>query len=83
MGQVVTVDPTISRPVVVEVYEPQANPSGSLSRARFRKAIDEDSGEPKVDNITLHQIQMTFPKLTSRGYLSPKDRKTLEQCLES
>ena len=81
LGRVVAVDPTVPRPIVVEVYEPQANAT-SLPRARFRRAIDEDSGDPRVDHITLHQIQLCFPTLTSRGLLTSQDRKRLQKCLE-
>ena len=81
LGKVTAVDPTVSRPVVVEVFEPQANAS-SLPQARFRRATDIDTGYPQLDNITLHQIQMGFPTLSPRGLLYPRDRKKLSKCLE-
>lgn len=81
LGKVVMVDPTVPRPVVVEVYEPRAKAS-SLPNARFRPAMDQESGEPKVDKITLHQIKMSFSRLTPRGLLGTTDRNRLRRCLE-
>lgn len=82
LGQVVSVDPTVPRPLVVEVFEPQSN-SVSLPRAKFRRAQDVDTGNPKVDHITLHQVRMSFDKLTTRGFLSTKDRMRLQTSLET
>ena len=82
LGKVTAVDPTVPRPVVVEVYEPQANAS-SLPGAKFRRATDPDTGEPCLENITLHQIQLSFPRLTPRGLLYAGDRKKLLRCLQA
>ena len=81
LGQVMAVDPTVPRPVIVEVFEPQEN-AESLARARFRRARDAESGDPMTENITLHQIQLTISSLTTRGFLSQKDRRRLQRCLE-
>ena len=81
LGQVVSVDPTVSRPIVVEIFEPQSNAS-SLTRARFRRATDEDTGDSVVDQLTLHQIQLRVSGLTPRGLLRPQDRRRLQRCLE-
>ena len=82
LGRVVSVDPTVPRPVVVEVFVPQAN-AVSLPRAKFRLSQDEDTGKPKVDHITLHQIRLRFDQLTPRGFLRPSDRAKLQDSLES
>ena len=81
LGQVTAVDPTVPRPVVVEVFEPKAN-AVSLPTAKFRRALEKESGEPRFENITLHQIQMSFTELTPRGLMTPTDRKRLQKCLE-
>ena len=81
LGQVMSVDPTVPRPVVVEVFEPQAN-AVSLPRARFRRSLDRDSGKPRVDHITLHQVKVRFEGLTPRGLLKGTDRDNLRRCLE-
>lgn len=58
LGKVISVDPTVPRPVVVEVYVPQAK-GKSLPRARFVPAKDVDTGHSHLDQITLHQIRLT------------------------
>ena len=82
LGKVLSVDPTVPRPVVVEVFEPQANAVG-IARARFVRALDPDASSPYVDQITLHQIRLQMQHLTPKGYLTTKDRKRLEKCLEN
>ena len=82
LGQVASVDPTVPRPLVIEVFAPQSN-AVSLPRAKFRRSMDVDTGKPQVDHITLHQIRLSFDKLTPRGYLSPKDRTRLQHSLKS
>ena len=42
----------------------------------------ETGGEARMDHLTLHQIQLRVPKLTTRGMLSPQDRRRLQKCLE-
>ena len=44
--------------------------------------MDVDTSEPHADQITLHQIRLTFEHLTTRGYLTGRDRKRLQACLE-
>ena len=82
LGRVVSVDPTVSRPVVVEVYTPHGN-TKQVYQSRFRREVDPSSGEAQVENITLHQIRLGFNKLSARGYLSPDDKARLRACLES
>ena len=81
LGKVVAVDPTVPRPVVMEVYVPQARGT-SLSRARFVPSRDEETGDPHLDHITLHQIRLSMQRLTVRGYLTSQDRAKLQRVLE-
>lgn len=60
----VMVDPTVTRPIVVQLYRPQVN-AVSLPRARFQGAVDNDTGEPIVFHLTLPQIQLRFDSLTA------------------
>ena len=76
LGQVVSVDPSVPRPIVVHLFRPQSNANG-IARARFQAAIEPQTGEPLLCHLTLHQIQLRFPSLTSRGYLAPRDRSRL------
>ena len=69
-------DPSVPRPIVVQLFRPQSN-ADSLSRARFRGALDDQTGEPILCHLTLHQIQLRFPMLTTRGFLPSKDRRRL------
>ena len=80
LGQVTSIDPAVARPVVVQLYEPQRG-SGPIYKARFRPARHEDTSKPVVSRITLHQIILSFPKLSSRGHLTPADRKKLQRSL--
>ena len=76
LGQVVTVDPTVPRPIVVQLYRPQGN-AKSIAHARFKRASDRQTGKPILHHLTLHQIQLQFPTLTTRGFLSTGDRARL------
>lgn len=73
LGQVVSIDSTVPRPIVVEVYVPQAN-APSLAKAR---SVDPNSSAPHVDQITLHQVRLHLDHLTPKGYLTHQDRKRL------
>ena len=77
LGQVVSVDPSVPRPIVVQRYRPQAN-AVSLPRASFQRAVDAETGEPVLSHLTLPQVQLRFESLTTRGFLSAKDRRRLE-----
>ena len=81
LEQVMAVDPTVPRPVMVEVFEPQSN-AESLARASFCREVDSESGDQVTENITLHQIQLAIPSLTTRGFLSQRDRRRLQRCLK-
>ena len=82
LGRVVSVDPTVSRPVVVEVYAPLRG-NKQVYQSRFSRKMDPSSGEVQVENITLHQIWLSFDKLNSKGYLLPDDKARLRACLET
>ena len=69
----------VSRPIVVEVFEPQTN-AVRLPRSRFVLSRDPDNQEPRVSNITIYQVILRFESLTQRGYLSATDRKKLQTC---
>ena len=43
LGQVISVDTTVPRPIVVQRFRPQAN-AVSLSRASFQRAVDTETG---------------------------------------
>ena len=45
LGKVMSLDPSVSRPVVLQVYEPRKS-AAPLPRARFRPAMHADSAEP-------------------------------------
>ena len=81
LGKVVSVDPTVSRPVVVEVQVPQAGAS-NIAKAKFIPAKDYDSESTRVERLTLHQILLSMDHLTPKGYLTGKDRDRLMACLE-
>ena len=80
LGKVIEVDPTVSRPLTVQIYRPQSN-ARSIAVARFSAATEVDSGEPAVDRITLFQVQLRLKALTRQGYLSGQDRKRLQSRL--
>ena len=80
LGQVVSIDPSVSRPVVVQRFRPQAN-AESLPRAKFQRAVDPDTGKAILSHLTLPQVQLQFDSLTARGYLSAKDRRKLQDRL--
>ena len=82
LGRVTSVDPTSPRPVTVQVFEPQTNAT-RLHLARFQPATSSDLAEPLLARLTLHQILMKIQPLTSRGFLTSKDRKRLVKCLTS
>ena len=80
LGRVESVDPTNPRPLTVLLFTPQAN-ARNLSQARFAPARDEDD-QHLLMSLTLHQVKLRFPRLTSRGYLSTSDRRKLQTCLQ-
>ena len=81
LGQVLSVDPTVSRPLMVKIFSPQAS-AVSLARAKY-KAVFDDEGEPQVQQITVHQVRIRFKELSKRGFLPAKVRGQLRRCLSS
>ena len=79
LGQVLSVDPTVPRPLVVKVFAP-ARYAESLERAKYEVTMEED-GEPQVRHITLHQVRINFAALSKRGFLPAKVRGLLRRCL--
>ena len=80
LGQVTSIDPTVSRPVSVQLYEPRKE-DAAIHLARFRPARDDESTGPVLAKITLHQILLRFKALTTRGFLCSKDREKLRRAL--
>ena len=80
LDKILVVNVTSPRPVTVQTFVPQTNVV-SLSRARFRAARHEEGGKPKVTRITMHQIQLRFQQLTTRGFLGAADRRRLDKLL--
>ena len=81
LGQVVSVDVSSPRPITVRLYEPQAN-AVSIPRVRFVRVVNQDTGEPKVTQITMHQVVLSLQRLTVRGFLQATDRLRLQRCLD-
>ena len=82
LGQVTSIDPTVSRPVVVQVYEPRKE-SGPVYSAKFRAACVPGTSDPKLARITLHQILLNFVSLSAKGFLMAADRQKLRRKLTS
>ena len=80
LGRVLEVDPSNSRPVVLQRYSPQSNAT-RLHLARFQSEQAKATGEPEVTRITLHQIIFKVKQLTDRGFLAAADRRKLAACL--
>ena len=76
LGQVREIDPSVSRPVTIQMYSPHPG-AQDITRARFLPALDPDTNLPLLKQLTMPQIIMRFPSLTKRGYLSTRDRKLL------
>ena len=81
LGQVLSVDPTVPRPLLVKIYSPQAS-AVSLARVKYKAVLDEE-GEPQVQQITVHQVRIRFKELSKRGFLPAKTRGQLRRCLNS
>ena len=80
LGKILAVEPSSPRPIIVEIYAPQAN-AVSLPKAKFAVARDQTTGEAKLTKITMHQVQLKFKALTARGFLTAGDRRRLTKCL--
>ena len=82
LGQVTSIDPSVSRPVVVQIYEPRKD-SVPIYSAKFRAAVVPGTAEPKLARITLHQILLKFENLSAKGFLAAADRKKLRRTLNT
>ena len=83
LGQVTGLDPTLSRPVTIRVFEPRTG-AKSLSTASFRPRPPADDSRDEVgcyQQLHLSQIRSSFPALTRQGRLPYKARRHLEACL--
>ena len=80
LGQVVEVDTTNPRPVVVQLLEP-VQPFAKLHLAQFQPVRNAEDDSAKVSRITLHQILFKVKHLSRRGFLPATDRRRLQKCL--
>ena len=76
LGQVKEIDPSVSRPVTVHLYTPLPGAS-DITRARFQTALDPESKQPILKQLTMPQVILQVPRLSAQGYLLPKDRNAL------
>ena len=76
LGRVKEVDPSVARPVTVQLYSPHPG-APDITRARFYPASDTESNQPLLKQLTIPQVILRVPSLTVRGYLSAADRKAL------
>ena len=76
LGKVIEIDPSVSRPITVHLYSPHPG-APDIARARFQPALDQDTNQPILQQLTLAQVILRVPELTSRGFLPPADRKSL------
>ena len=81
LGRVSSVDPTLPRPVTVDVFAPRGG-ARSLAAASFEMMRDE-AGETTSKRITIQQIRLRFDSLTARGYLTTRDRGKLRRLWNS
>ena len=80
LGQVMEIDPSVSRPITVHLYSPHPG-ARDISHARFHPATDQDTNQPILQQLTLAQVILRVSKLTPRGFLSPADRRSLASRL--
>ena len=82
LGKVMEIDPTVSRPLTLHIYEPMKH-SGGLHLARFRPCLEKDSQGPLVARITLHQVMLQLAGLTKTGCMQAADRLRLQKVLKA
>ena len=81
LGQVLEVDPTSPRPVSVRLMVPHS-PKATLTKARYLPAVDPETDQPMLQRLTLPQVVLQMKgKLSTRGLLSPKDRRSLQRLV--
>ena len=81
LGKVLAVDPTISRQVSVQLYQPAAG-SKNVVTARYVPVSNGD-GQPEVMQLTVQQVVLGVDVLTKGGYLRTNDRRRLQTFLKS
>ena len=67
LGRIEGVHPTVPRPLSVRLMEVVGSPQ-SLTRARFRPALDPESGEPLMAQLTIQQVRLQVKVLSARNY---------------
>ena len=82
LGKVVSVDPSVPRPVLVNYYVPRTG-ARDISKAIFILQMDAEERRPCSTRLTVFQVRLRFPSLTARGFLSSRDRRRLLQCISS
>ena len=82
IGRVIHIDPTVARPLMVQRYR-EVGQSTFLHKARFEEVPADESGEPNVARITLHQVRMAMKSLTKTGRLIGSDQHRLRKLLVS
>ena len=83
LGKVVELDPTLPRPLTVQVFDPLPS-KGGLPSARFVARRPETDGREVSgihEQLFLAQVRFGFEALTAEGYLRRKDRNRLRKCL--
>ena len=82
LGQVVAMDPSVPKPLVVRYYSPAVG-AEDITKARFKAQTEEEDGEPKSTRLTMFQVRLCFDNLSPNGMLKPADQRQLRRCLES
>ena len=55
LGKVLEVDPSVSRPITVHLYSPQAG-AKDITRARFHPTTDPETNQPMLKQLTVPQV---------------------------
>ena len=76
LGRVKEIDPSVSRPVTIQLYSPHPGAS-DITKARFVPAMDPDTNLPLLKQLTISQIILRVSQLTGKGYLPIRDRRAL------
>ena len=85
LDKVSEMDPTLSRPVTVMIYDPQPS-SADLTVTRFEPRRTEESSREVSgihDQLFLSQVRFGFQSLTAGGFLRKQGKTRLKKCLSS
>ena len=52
-----------------------------VTKDQFVAAFEEETDQPRMVQLTVHQIMLTVVKLSPRGYMFAKDRRRLRKVL--